>query len=343
MCWIIGSSSRARGSVTLTCRPSRRIGSRWPTCGAQAAPAAVDDPRAPRRSCPARRTHAEAAASMRGHLGVRAISAPALAARARVDGAISGFTWPSAGSTSRRSRARRGRARRSAARRPSSTCVSRPAGGLERLLVAQQPELLVGLGDHQPAGDVEVERRELASSSFHSPQASSREPRLLLQPLAPRRCASIPPMSWWIAICRWNRPALVPDASRLSSPRSSSTTSTPRARGSRRARPAIPPPMTRRRSRRAAGSRDGHAAGRRLTGSGPRSSVGLASRSRRAATGRAGSRGVASTSDRRRGRAIARDLALAVAALAQPHAGAGERLDDADVGGGAAASSTSRA
>ena len=67
--------------------------------------------------------------------------------------------------------------------------------------------------------------------------AAPPRPRAASPPAAARpRPVSEPPMSWWIAICRCIEPAFVPDASRLSSPRSSSTTSTPARRGSRRAR-----------------------------------------------------------------------------------------------------------
>ena len=99
---------------------------------------------------------------------------------------------------------------RSPARRRPPAAACRAAGAAAR--PSRRPS---------PAGDVHVERRRRARPPVpcHSSAASTTtRTSSSRRPDAPPVSA---PVSWWIAICRCIEPALVPDASRLSSARSS--------------------------------------------------------------------------------------------------------------------------
>ncbi len=136
MCCTIGPSTCSRGSVTLRCRPSARIGKRSPTSAATSfaqAPAALTMPM--RADPPAGVVDGEAVrAGVRldldaGHLGVRADRPRRARPRAarRAARRAAGWRGPPRDSTRHRRGRRRGTERTRAAPRPVRTCVSRPA------------------------------------------------------------------------------------------------------------------------------------------------------------------------------------------------------------------------
>ena len=165
MCWTIGASSRSRGSVTLTCSPSLRTGSREPADRRRSlgpGPGGVDH--SPRADRPARGLHGEAAARRRPHRS--RCTGCVRADRSAVPGGAQGVE----GRREQRIRVALERAvggaddvlgevRREAAQlAPSSTWVSRPACSSISLLSCSSCSCSVGLCDHQAAGDVHLER-----------------------------------------------------------------------------------------------------------------------------------------------------------------------------------------
>ena len=354
MCCTIGPSTCSRGSVTLRCRPSARIGRLEPDERRDVVRprAGGVDERGARGSGRPTWSRRTGAAGVRvdldaGHLGVGADHRACLGGPEREErrgedrvgmalrGAVRGAEQVVGEVRSERRGAPRPRARASRARPPPRSRACR-AG-----TAAPPPS-------RRPSG-----RRSCGCRAGRRarPRASS-TPRPPRRGGAPRsaagraRCRSPPAVSWWMAIWKWKLPAFVPDASRLSSPRSTSTTSTPSPREVVRERRAGEAAADDQRRPCSSGA-DARARARQpatparvvpgrvsSTSEEPPSSIDRVGD--RADRHRPHRQRAASATGRRRSRARGAgdhrgDLPLAVAALAEAHAGAREALDHVHV------------
>ena len=351
MCCTIGSSTRGRGSETFRWRPSARIGKRRPLSAAtlvRPRAGGVDDPVGTDRA--ARRRDGEAVPRAGPSCASIAVTPRASghgaprcdARRAKSGAASSGLAWPSVAHQTAPAqvvgevgseRAELGTDQH-AGLEPASCSIfclsisSRSSTGVSATI--RPPVMCTSI----EAAELLLERRPHARppSTSRRTSPSSRS----------RASLASHEVSWCSAIWKWKLPAFVPEASRLSSPRSIERDLDPLLRevvGERGAgEPAADDQHVRLRGQRLQQPRRSQA---RTGGWGQPSDVknpssSIASASAPMGTGRTGKRGVANGTDGS-GRAVAArdhrgDLALAVASLAEPHAGAREALDDADVG-----------